>query len=473
MDRSLQFYIDGEWVEPLAPRALDVINPATEQVIAQVSLGGAVDVDRAVEAARGAFESYSRTTRAERVALLERVALAYEARIEDLASAITSEMGAPRWLARKAQAPSGLGHLKTTLSLLRDFAFEESRGKSRIVREAVGVCGLITPWNWPANQIMCKVAPALAAGCTMVLKPSEMTPLSALIIAEILDDAGLPRGVFNLVNGDGPGVGAAVAAHPDIDMVSFTGSTRAGVLVAKVAAETVKRVTQELGGKSPNLILPDADLAKAVARGVELCLRNSGQSCNAPTRMLIHRSQYADAIEVAKETAAGVKTGDPNEPGTVLGPVASRAQFEKIQALIQDAIDEGAELVAGGVGKPDGLETGFYVKPTVFSHVENQMRVAREEIFGPVLVMIAYDDEEQAIRLANDTEYGLSAYVQSAEVEHALAVASRLRAGQVHLNGAGADFNAPFGGYKRSGNGREWGEEGLSEFLEVKALMGL
>ncbi|HSQ00993.1 MAG TPA: aldehyde dehydrogenase family protein [Candidatus Dormibacteraeota bacterium] len=472
MSHALQFYIDGQWVEPLTPRTLEVINPATEEPIGRISLGSAADVDRAVAAARAAFERYSVTTREERVALIERIVAAYQARLGDLTQTISQEMGAPRWLAKGAQAPAGLAHFQQTLAVLKTYAFSEQRGTTRLVREPVGVCGLITPWNWPVNQIACKVAPALAAGCTMVLKPSEIAPLSAVIVAEILHEAGVPAGVFNLVQGDGPTVGAAIAAHPGIDMVSFTGSTRAGVQVAKAAADTVKRVAQELGGKSANIILDDADLAKAVQAGVKACFTNSGQSCNAPTRMLVPRARHADAVAAARAAAEEIVVGDPQGEGTTIGPVVSAAQFDKIQGLIEAGMREGAELVTGGPGRPQGLRRGYFVRPTVFANVRNDMTIAREEIFGPVLAILPYDDEEQAIRIANDTPYGLSGYVQSGDPAHALRVAARLRTGNVHVNGARADFSAPFGGYKQSGNGREWGEYGFEEFLEVKAIMG-
>ncbi|MDD9934695.1 MAG: aldehyde dehydrogenase family protein [Myxococcales bacterium] len=472
MQEHLKFYIDGEWVDPIEPKTLDVINPATEEAIGRISLGSPADVDRAVKAAKAAFATYSRTTKEERMALLGKVMGAYQERLGDLAETISAEMGAPMWLAKAAQAPSGLAHLGTTLAVLKDYDFEETRGSTKLIKEPAGVCGFITPWNWPANQIMCKVAPALAAGCTIVLKPSEMTPLSAIIITEIMDKAGVPKGVFNLVNGDGPGVGSAISEHPDIDMVSFTGSTRAGVLVAKAAADSVKRVTQELGGKSANIVLEDADLEKAVGSGVQNCFSNSGQSCNAPTRMFVHESQHAKALEIAKKAAEAVKPGDPASGEMVMGPVSSKVQYDKIQGLIQKGIDEGATLVTGGLGKPEGLETGYYVKPTVFGGVKNDMTIAREEIFGPVLSILPYSSEEEAIELANDTEYGLSGYVQSGDTAHAVAVASQLRTGNVHINGAGPDFTAPFGGYKKSGNGREWGGEGFEEFLEIKAVLG-
>lgn len=473
MKDFLQFYIDGQWVDPLEKaRTLDVINPATEEPVARISLGSAADVDRAVKAAKKAFATYSQTTREERLQLLQKIAEAYTAHLGELAEVISSEMGAPMKLAQMAQAPSGLAHLGQVIEILKSFAFVENRGSTRLLKEPVGVCGLITPWNWPANQIMCKVAPALAAGCTMVLKPSEVAPLSGLVIARVLHEAGVPAGVFNLVNGDGPTVGAAIASHPDIDMVSFTGSTRAGVEVARAAAPTVKRVAQELGGKSANIILDDADFEKAVGGGVRTCFTNTGQSCNAPTRMFVPASRHDEAVAIAKKAAEQVKPGNPGDEATQIGPVASGVQFEKVQRLIQKGIDEGAQLVAGGPGRPDGLAKGFYVKPTVFAGVRNDMTIAREEIFGPVLSILPYKSEEEAIELANDTEYGLSGYVFSGDPQRAMRVASRLRTGNVHINGAGPDFSAPFGGYKRSGNGREWGEYGLEEFLEVKAVLG-
>ncbi len=470
MREYLDFYINGAWVPPVEPRPFDVIDPATEKPVARISLGSAADVDRAVAAARAAFETFGHSTRDERIALLERIIAGYTVRLEEMAQTISTEMGAPLWLANAAQAPAALAHFHQALEILRSYAFEEQRGSTRIVREPVGVCGFITPWNWPINQIACKVAPALAAGCTMVLKPSEIAPLSGILMAEILDAAGVPPGVFNLVNGDGATVGAAIAAHPDIDMVSFTGSTRAGVAVAKAAADTVKRVAQELGGKSANIILDDADFERAVKAGVSSCFVNSGQSCNAPTRMLVPRARHAEAVAAAKAAAEAVAVGT-GEPGAI-GPVVSAMQFDKIQRLIDAGLREGAELVAGGPGRPDGIERGYYVRPTVFAGVRNDMTIAREEIFGPVLCILPYDSEEEAIRIANDTPYGLSGYVQSGNPERALRVASRLRTGNVHLNGAPPDFTAPFGGYKQSGNGREWGEYGFEEFLEVKAVLG-
>ncbi|MCK6554183.1 aldehyde dehydrogenase family protein [Candidatus Binatia bacterium] len=472
MQECLKFYINGEWVPPVTPKTMDVSDPATEAVIGRISLGSAADVDRAVTAAAAAFESFGRTSREERLALLQRIVTAYEARLDEIARTISLEMGAPKFLANAAHAPAGLAHFKQAIEVLGSYEFVHQKGKTRIVREPIGVCGFITPWNWPINQIACKVAPALAAGCTMVLKPSEIAPLDAILFAEIVHAAGVPPGVFNLVNGDGPTVGAAIAAHPRIDMVSFTGSTRAGVLVAKAAADTVKRVAQELGGKSANIVLDDADLKRAVEGGVRSCFTNSGQSCNAPTRMLVPRARLAEAVAVARAAAEKAVVGDPQADGTTIGPVVSQAQFDKIQRLIQAGIDDGAELVTGGPGLPAGLTKGYYVRPTVFANVRNDMTIAREEIFGPVLSILPYDSEEDAIRIANDTPYGLSAYVSSGDPERALRVAARLRAGNVHINGAGPDFSAPFGGYKQSGNGREWGEYGFEEFLEVKAVMG-
>ena len=472
MQKHLQHYIDGRWVDAAEPKLLDVMNPATDEPIAQIALGGQKDVDLAVAAARRAFESFSRTTRAERLELLKRVVASYQKRYDELATTISKEMGAPIWLSKAAQAATGLGHFATAIALLEKFAFEEKRGTTLVAKEPIGVVAMITPWNWPINQITCKVAPALAAGCTIVLKPTEIAPLNAILFAEILHDAGVPAGVFNLVNGDGPTVGEALSAHPGVDMVSFTGSTRAGISVAKNAANTVKRVSQELGGKSANIILDDADLAAAVSAGVRQCFVNSGQSCNAPTRMLVPASRHDEACRVAAATAAQIRVGDPFAEGTVIGPVASAMQFEKIQRLIQKGIDEGAKLVAGGTGRPEGLAKGCYVKPTVFGGVHNDMTIAREEIFGPVLAILPYRDEEDAIRIANDSVYGLSGYVQSGSLERARRVASRLRTGNVHLNGAQMDMNAPFGGYKQSGNGREWGVEGLEEFLETKAILG-
>ena len=472
MDHRTRFYINGDWVEPSTGETLDVVNPATETAIGSVAMGNKADVDRAVAAAVAAFDGYSRTSREERIDLLERIADRYRARIHDIAAVISEEMGAPVSLANEAQAPMGLAHLTTTLDVLREFEFEEDIDSTRIVREPVGVCGLITPWNWPINQIACKVAPALAAGCTMVLKPSEVAPFNAILFAEILDEAGVPAGVFNLVNGDGPTVGAALSSHPDIDMVSFTGSTRAGIEVAQNAAPTVKRVAQELGGKAANIILDDADLQETISRDVSQMCVNSGQSCLAPTRMLVPESRMDEAAAIAKTTAKKIKVGDPHAAETVIGPVVSKRQFDRIQDLIQAGIDEGAKLETGGTGRPEGLDVGYYVKPTVFSHVTNDMTIARQEIFGPVLSIIGYTDEDDAVRIANDTVYGLSGYISTDDPERARVVARRIRAGSVHLNGAFMDVKAPFGGYKQSGNGRESGRYGLEEFLEVKAIVG-
>lgn len=473
MTDHLQFYIDGAWVNPAELRPHAVINPANEEPIARIALGTKADVDRAVAAARRAFAGFSQTSREERMALLDRIIAGYTARMEEMAIAISQEMGAPMWLATGAQARSALGHFMEARRLLESYEFERGIGKSRLLREPIGVCAFITPWNWPANQIACKIAPALAAGCTMVLKPSELAPLDALILAQVLHDAGVPAGVFNLVNGDGPGVGAALSAHPDVDMISFTGSTRAGILVAKSAADSVKRVAQELGGKSPNIILDDADLAKAIQISVLSMMSNSGQSCNAPSRLFVPAALHDQAAEMAGAVANSIKVMDPAsaERGAI-GPLSNANQFQKVQALIQKGIDEGARVMAGGIGRPEGFNRGYFVRPTVFAGATNDMTIAREEIFGPVLTMIPYADEEEAIAMANDTVYGLSAYVQSGSEAHAFAVAKRLRAGNVHLNGAGTDTAAPFGGYKQSGNGREWGLLGLEEYLEAKAVMG-
>ena len=467
-----QFYIDGEWVNPATPRDFPVTNPATEEIIATISLGSSADVNKAVAAANDAFQTFSETSVAERLRLLRSIIDVYKSRSEEMAEAISTEMGAPLSFARKAQVPAGLGHLLEAAKVLEHFQFEQVKGSTLMRKEPIGVCGLITPWNWPMNQIACKVAPALAAGCTMVLKPSELAPLSAYLFAQILHEAGVPRGVFNLINGDGPAVGAAIASHPDIAMVSFTGSTRAGVAVAIAAAPTVKRVTQELGGKSANIVLDDADFAKAVREGVQACFRNTGQSCNAPTRMLVPESRMAETAEIAKHEAEAIKTGDPRSGDTHLGPLASRAQFEKVQRLIQQGVSEGAALVVGGPGRPEGVSKGYFVRPTVFTNVRNDMTIAREEIFGPVLSIIGYKDEEDALRIANDSPYGLAGFVSSGDRERARRVARRIRAGNVHVNGARVDFGGCFGGYKQSGNGREWGEAGLEEFLELKAVFG-
>jgi len=472
IDNARKFYIDGEWVDPQSSETLDVINPATEKPVATIALGGADDVDRAVAAARKAFESFSRTTREERIELLTKVIDVYKSRMGDIAEVVSQEMGAPVSLARGAQAPAGLAHLMATLAALKEMSFEEQIGTTTVVYEPVGVCGFITPWNWPLNQIGAKVAPALAAGCTMVLKPSEIAPLNAIVFAEVLDEAGVPAGVFNLVNGDGPTVGTALAVHPDIDMVSFTGSTRAGIEVAKNAAPTVKRVAQELGGKSANIILDDADLEAALSRDVAGMYVNSGQSCNAGSRMLIPQEWMDDAIRIAKKTTEQVVVGSPGDEGTAVGPVVSAAQFKKVQGLIEKALEEGATLVAGGPGRPDGVQSGYYVRPTVFANVTNEMTIAQEEIFGPVITLIGYKDEEDALRIANDTVYGLAGMVSSSDPERARAVARRMRTGMVHLNGAPLTADAPFGGYRQSGNGREYAAHGLREFLEAKSIYG-
>jgi len=468
----LKFYINGEWVDPAKPATIDVVNPATEKVFTKISAGTAEDVDKAVAAARAAFPSFSQTSKADRVKLLGKITEVYQKRMQDIAQAVSSEMGAPITLATQSQAGAGFAHLGSTMKTLEGMELEEQRGVTRIVREPIGVVGLITPWNWPLNQIAAKVAPAIAAGCTMVLKPSEVAPVSGLIFAEVMHEAGVPKGVFNLVNGDGPSVGQVMAGHPGIDMVSFTGSTRAGIIVAKTAADTVKRVSQELGGKSPNIILPDAYFEAAVTRGVFGCFNNSGQSCNAPTRMLVPQDRHDEALKIAKAAAEQHSVGDPTEKSTRLGPVVSEVQFKKIQGLIEKGIQEGATLVTGGPGRPDGLDHGYYVRPTVFGNVNNNMTIAREEIFGPVLSILPYKDEDEAIAIANDTPYGLSASVASSDLEHAARVARQIRAGQVRIKADAWDFAAPFGGYKQSGNGREFADWGIHELLEVKAVIG-
>jgi len=472
MREMLQFYIDGEWVDPETPNPFDVINPATEEVCGRISLGSAADVDKAVAAANRAAPGFAQTTREERMALLEAILAIFERRNDEVATVIMEEMGAPWKLAKYAQAPSGSQHIEAALEVLKTYEFAETIGTTQVVREPIGPCALITPWNWPMNQIAVKVGPALAAGCTMVLKPSEIAPFDAMLFAEMLHEAGVPAGVFNLVNGDGPTVGEALSSHPDIAMVSFTGSTRAGISVAQNAAATVKRVAQELGGKSANVILDDADFDKAVARGTSACFENSGQSCDAPSRMLVPKERLADAAAIAGKRAESTKAGDPQAEDTRIGPVVSEVQWNKIQGLIQKGIDEGATLVTGGPGRPQGLDKGYYVKPTVFSDVSNDMTIAREEIFGPVLSIIPYEDEDDAVRIANDTIYGLSGYVSSGDLDRARAIAARLRTGMVHINNASHESLAPFGGYKHSGNGREWGAHGMEEFLELKSVFG-
>lgn len=472
MQDYLQFYINGEWVDPVEPQTLEVENPATEEPFARISVGTAADVDKAVSAAKRAFSSYSQTSVEFRAELLDKITAGISARKAELAEAVSAEMGAPGWLANAAQVPAGLGHFAKMSAILKDYQFEEKRDSHTLRKEPIGVCGFITPWNWPLNQIACKVAPALAAGCTMVLKPSEIAPLDAMIFAEILHEAGVPAGVFNLVNGDGPTVGAALSGHPDIDMMSFTGSTRAGVLVAQAAAPTVKRVAQELGGKSPNIVLPDADLEKAVTKSIQSMMLNSGQSCNAPSRMLVQRDQQEKVASIAKSATESVQVGSGMDaPPMSIGPISNARQYQKVQDLIQKGIEEGATLVAGGPGRPDGLNKGYFARPTVFADVTNDMTIAREEIFGPVLCILPYEDLDEAIEIANDTDYGLAGYVQG-PIEQATEVAKRIRAGQVTINSAPMDVGAPFGGYKQSGNGREWGEHGFEEFLEVKAVLG-
>ncbi|KTQ98578.1 MULTISPECIES: aldehyde dehydrogenase family protein [Aureimonas] len=472
MSHALQFYIDGAWVDPAELKRLAVIDPSTEEPCGEIAIGSAEDVDKAVAAARRAFESFSLTSREERLALLRRLQTIYERRLDELGAVISREMGAPLPFAREWQAGIGLRHLKKAIETLETFRFEEPRGTTMVFKEPIGVVGMITPWNWPMNQIMAKVAPALATGCTMVLKPSEIAPLSAILFAEMMDEAGVPAGVFNLVNGDGPGVGEAISRHPGIDMVSFTGSTRAGILVAKGAADTIKRVHQELGGKSANILLPDVDLEAAVTKGVQGCFGNSGQSCNAPTRMFVPADRHDEAAEIAARAASAFKTGPADADGVHLGPVVSQMQYDKIQRLIETGIAEGASLVAGGLGRPDGMNRGYFVQPTVFAHVTPDMTIAREEIFGPVLSILSYESEEDAIRLANDTVYGLAAYIQSGDPARARRVASRMRAGSVYLNYPAWDPGAPFGGYKQSGNGREYADFGLEEFLEIKGVVG-
>jgi len=470
--QATQFYINGEWVDPIKPRQVDVINPATEKPIATISMAGVDDVNNAIAAAKAAFPSFSQTTREERLALLTKLAEVYKERYNDMAEAITLEMGAPNNLSQKAQAATGLGHIATAAHILKTYEFEEDLGTTHVFKEPIGVCGFITPWNWPINQIMCKVAPALATGCTIVLKPSQVAPLDAYVLAEIIDAAGYPPGVFNLVNGAGPEVGEWLSTHKDVDMISLTGSTYAGSQVAKYAADTIKRVSLELGGKSANIILDDADLQRAVKISVISCFNNTGQSCNAPTRLLVPADKHDEVVEIAKAVAAKIVVGDPGDPATTIGPQANKKQWTTVQKLIQQAIDEGSECVFGGAGKPEGLDVGFYSKPTIFANLKNSDTIAQEEVFGPVLAIIPYQDEEDAIAIANDSIYGLSGYVQSGDLDRARRVASKMRTGMVHINGAPTDINAPFGGYKQSGNGREWGAHGFDEFLELKAVMG-
>ena len=472
MSHQRQFYIDGAWVDPIAPRLLDVIDPSTEEAFTQIAVGGPADVDRAVAAARAAFPAFARTSRAERLDLLRAILVEYKKRYEDIAAALSREMGAPLSFARSDQAATGSAHLERIIDVLHSYAFEWMQGTTLIAREPIGVCGLITPWNWPINQIVCKVGPAIAAGCTMVLKPSEIAPLNAVIFSEIIHAAGVPKGVYNMVQGDGPTVGEAMSSHPDIDFMSFTGSTRAGIQVARNAAATVKRVAQELGGKSANILLPDVDFKTAVTKGVAGVMRNAGQSCNAPTRMFVPADRHEEVKAIAKQVAETFVPGDPRAASSVIGPVVSEVQFNKIQRLIESGIAEGAELVTGGPGRPEHLNRGYYVRPTVFAGVRNDMTIAREEIFGPVISILPYGSEAEVIRLANDTVYGLAAYVQSADLTHARRVAAEMRAGNVYVNYPAWDTAAPFGGYKQSGNGREYGKWALDEFCEVKAVIG-
>ncbi|MDA7839788.1 aldehyde dehydrogenase family protein [Luminiphilus sp.] len=474
MENLQKFYINGAWVSPDSTATMPVINPANEEIIATVALGNAVDVDRAVAAASQAFATFSMTSKQERLALLERIKQVTEARFEDLAQAMREEMGAPITFAREAQADAAIGHLQGFVAALEKLEEEVDLGNGDIlVREPIGVCGLITPWNWPINQIALKVLPALAAGCTCILKPSEHTPLSAIIYTEILHEAGCPPGVFNLVNGAGPEVGTAMSRHPDIQMMSFTGSTRAGTAVTQDSAEWVKRVTLELGGKSANLVFADSDLEERVQNAVAECMANTGQSCDAPTRLLVERSCYDQVVEIARQATIATRVGDPTEEGDHIGPLFDRIQFDRVQNLIAVGIDEGAQLLVGGLGKPEGFERGWYVKPTLFTDVNNQMRIAREEVFGPVLVIIPFDTEEDAIAIANDSPYGLAAYLQTGDPSRARRVARQLRAGAVHINGGAYEYGSPFGGYKQSGNGREGGSMGLEDYLETKILHGL
>jgi aldehyde dehydrogenase (NAD+) len=472
MQHAKHFYIDGEWVDPIVPALIDVIDPSTEEAYVQISVGSAADVDRAVAAAKAAFPAYARTSRKERLDLLRAILAEYNKRRNDVGDAISREMGAPLEFARTIQAGRGTAHIERMISVLETYPFEKLEGTTLIAREPIGVCGLITPWNWPTNQIACKVLPALAAGCTMVLKPSEEAPIDAVIWSEIMHAAGVPKGVYNMVQGAGAVVGEAMSSHPDIDMMSFTGSTRAGIRVAQAAAVTVKRVAQELGGKSANILLPDVDFQMAVTKGINSMMVNSGQSCTAPSRMFVPQDRHDEVKAIARAAAEKFVVGNPQDPATRLGPVVNESQFNKIQGLIQKGIEEGAALVTGGPGRPENLNRGYYVRPTVFAGVTNDMTIAREEIFGPVICILPYKDEEEVIRLANDTIYGLAAYVQGADLEHARKVAAQMRAGNVHVNYPIGDTAAPFGGYKQSGNGREYGKWGLEEFLETKAVIG-
>ncbi|MEL0332951.1 MAG: aldehyde dehydrogenase family protein [Halieaceae bacterium] len=471
MERLLKFYINGEWVVPQSAETMPVLNPATAEQVAEVALGNEADVDVAVAAAKAAFEHFSQTSKSERLALLRRIRLVSERRFEELAQAMRLEMGAPITMAREAQADAAIGHLDGFIHALEKLEEQERFDNGEVVlKEPIGVCGLITPWNWPINQVVLKVLPVIATGCTCVLKPSEHTPVSAMLYAEILDEAGVPAGVFNLVQGVGPVVGAALSRHADIQMMSFTGSTRAGTAVTRDAADTVKRVTLELGGKSPNLVFADCDLEAQVTQSVAECMFNTGQSCDAPTRLLVERSCYDEAVAIARSAAEATAVGNPEEEGEHIGPLFDQIQFDRVQNMIQVGIDEGATLVAGGPGRPDGFEKGWYVRPTIFADVHNSMRIAREEIFGPVLAIIPFDTEEEAVAIANDTPYGLAAYVQTGDAERAARLSRALRAGAVHINGGAYEYGSPFGGYKASGNGREGGAMGLEDFLETKMV---
>ncbi len=474
MNKLSKFYVDGQWVDPISDATMPVLNPATEEQIGTVAMGGSADVDRAVAAAKVAFDSFSQTSGADRLALLKQLKAVTEKRFEDLAQAMRMEMGAPITMARDAQADAAVGHLQGFIDALEALKERTTLANGDILlHEPIGVCGLITPWNWPMNQIALKVIPALATGCTCVLKPSEHTPISAMIYAEIIHEAGYPAGVFNLVNGGGINVGSALSRHPDVQMMSFTGSTRAGTAVTRDAAETVKRVTLELGGKSPNLVFADCDLKERVVASVGECMFNTGQSCDAPTRLLVERSCYDEVLKIAKRAAEATAVGDPAQEGDHIGPLFDRIQYDRVQAMIQKGLDEGATLLAGGLGKPDGFETGWYVKPTIFADASNDMAIAQEEIFGPVLVIIPFEDEADAIAIANDTPYGLAAYLQTGSPARAERVSSRLRAGAIHVNGGGFNYGSPFGGYKQSGNGREGGLMGLEDYLETKTLHGM
>tara|TARA_Y100000768_G_scaffold94275_7_gene68428 strand:+ start:13427 stop:14848 length:1422 start_codon:yes stop_codon:yes gene_type:complete len=472
MKEMHKFYINGEWVDSMGSEIIEVINPSDESIIGTIAAGTKEDIDQAVAAAKEAFKSFSYSSKQERITLLENIISEYEKRSEELAKTISAEMGAPLWLSNVAQVTSGLSHFKDTLEVLKKFEFETTENEYILRKEPIGVIGMITPWNWPMNQMCTKVASAIASGCTMVLKPSEITPFCGIIFAEILDSAKVPAGVFNLVNGMGPIVGAALSEHEDIDMMHFTGSTRAGVAVAIASAPTVKRVAQELGGKSANIVLDDADIEKAVAAGANHCFMNTGQSCNAPTRMLVSSINYDKAVEIAAKVANSTVVGAPEDEGVKIGPISNKVQYEKVQRLIQIGIDEGARLVAGGLGRPDGMSEGYFVKPTVFADVTNDMTIAREEIFGPVLSILKYETEDEAIDIANDTEYGLAGYVQSGDENHAKDVARKIRAGQISINRGNTGPAAPFGGFKTSGNGREHGLSGLNECLETKAILG-